>query len=233
MNPFDLTGKVALLTGPAGNLGPIWQGLLEANGATVIGVGLPEIDLTDLASMKLKVEKCIMDHGPPDIFVHNAAVDNPPGSKAALFWDWERIIEVNLGIGVKMIESLLPGMLARDEQHNIVIIGSMLGFVASNPYLYPIGFDKPIAYGASKAALWNVCQNLNNRYAPHGIITNMLALSAVEGNQAESFKQKYKERIPSMRRMLVREDFEKEFLCCCTATAPYWFPLFVGGGFSV
>lgn len=231
---FDLTGRIAFLTGPEGNLGPIWKQTLEANGAKVFGAGLPDYDLTDNSQQKSAIAKCVEKHGAPDILVHNTAIDNPPGSDATFFGNFERILDVNLGIAVKMTELVIPYMLDLPPRQpaNITFIGSMLGFRASNPKNYKAPFDKPAGYGASKAALWNFCTNLIRRYSDKQIVCNMLALSAVLGNQDDAFKKRYRSLIP-IARMLQPEDFEKEFLTCVTAAVPYDMPLFVGGGFTV
>ncbi|MCP3680251.1 MAG: SDR family NAD(P)-dependent oxidoreductase [Gammaproteobacteria bacterium] len=231
-NYFDLSGKTAHVCGDKGNLGPIWIDALVDCKATVYGYGMPQSDLT----IKSEREKIRELFPIPDILILNQAIDNPPGSDASFFGNYEKILEVNLISHIKMVELFIDDMHLHAEwdgrKYNIVIIGSMLGFIASDPRIYPDGFDKPVAYGNSKAALWNFVCNLNMRYAKYGIVTNMLALSAVEGNQAEDFKKVYNERIP-IGRMLRREDFEKEFLTCCTATVPYGEPVLVDGGYTI
>jgi len=191
----------------------------------------PEYDVSVWASVQKAHKRCIRDYGIPDIIIGNAAVDNPPKGISNFYSDFRRILEVNLEGNKNIVEAFAPDMIKRGGG-NIVFIGSMLGFIASDPRIYPPGFDKPGAYGASKAALWNLTCNWNMRHAKNGLIFNMLALSAVEGKQSEEFKKRYADRIP-IGRMLNKEDFITEFLTCCTAKVPYDAPLFVGGGYTI
>ena len=233
-----LAGRKVFLTGPAGNLGPVWMKLLSEQGATVHGFGLPNYDLTNQADRERAVGQFWDSAGAPDILLHNAAVDNPPGSKATFFGNVKDILAVNLEAAVHLTELWLPRMESaynfdfQEQPRNIVFIGSMLGVVASNTGLYPPGFDKPLAYGATKAALWNFCKNLNVRYAKKGIVSNMLSLSAVEGGQDKAFREKYTDRIP-IRRMLQKEDFALEFLTVCSSRVPYGNQLLVCGGYTI
>ena len=68
---FDLHGKVALLIGPEGNLGPIWKETLEEAGSLVELCGLPTTNLSDQA---FQWYGCHV----PDIIICNAAIDTPP-----------------------------------------------------------------------------------------------------------------------------------------------------------
>jgi NAD(P)-dependent dehydrogenase (short-subunit alcohol dehydrogenase family) len=217
--------------GHEGNLGPLWVRLLEFYGAIVVAVGLPKIDVADKESVLRFRDDCVEVYGVPSIIINNAAIDNPPGSLADFFGNYKRIMEVNAGGVVNMVEAFHQEMIDNGGG-NIVNIGSMLGFVASDPRNYPAGFDKPCAYGMAKAAIWNFTNNCNVRFAHKKLISNVLALSAVEGSQSDEFKEKYQKKIP-IRRMLTEEDFALEFLTACTARVPYDAPLFVGGGWTL
>ena len=231
-------GKRVFLTGAKGNLGPLWREWLEEYECRVFCAGLPEYDLTDADQRQSAVDACMDAIGVPELVIHNAAIDNPPGSQASFFGNADKILSVNLLAAAHLTDLLLPPMVTaynfdfNDIPRNIVFIGSMLGFVASNPDLYPPGFDKPFAYGAAKAGLWNLCKALNMRYAKRGVVSNMLALSAVEGGQSEEFKQKYIQRIP-IKRMLQPDDFKLEFYAACASRVPWGEPLLVCGGYTI
>ena len=226
-----LYGKVAVLTGSSGNLGPIWKRLLQHHGVSVIEIDQPYIDVTNkpqLADFKIRA---IKEYGIPNIIINNAAIDNPPGSDATFFGNYSRIMDVNARGVVNMVE-LFHREMIDNGGGNIVNIGSMLGFISSDPSNYTGKFDKPCAYGMAKAAIWNFTNNCNVRFAKHNLVSHVLALSAVEGKQSEDFKEKYSKRIP-IERMLQEHDFAREFLTVCTATVPYDAPLFVGGGYTI
>jgi len=233
MNSFTdkLSNKVAIVTGSYGNLGPVWCKLLRHMGMEVVEVDQPYIDVTDMVRLTDFKIDCIKEYGVPHLIVNNAAIDNPPGSSATFFGNYNRIMDVNARGVVNMVELFHQEMI-ENGGGNIVNIGSMLGFIASDPRNYPPGFDKPCAYGMAKAAVWNFTNNCNVRFAKHKLVSHVLALSAVDGNQAQKFKDKYKYKIP-IERMLVEDDFAREFLTVCTATVPYDAPLFVGGGWTL
>jgi len=223
--------KHAIVTGASGNLGPIWCELLEKEGYHVHEFDLPNNDVTDIKSIVRFREAMRFHEEIPSLIINNAGIDIPPGAKAG-FWDeTARILNVNLIGAANMTRVFLPDMI-KNGGGNVVFIGSMLGFVASDWRNYPEGFDKNWAYGASKAGLWKLCKDLIVRFSNKGMVFNMLALSGVEGKQSEEFKKKYTAKIP-IGRMLRRDDFENEFLCCVKAKVPYDQPLFVGGGYTI
>lgn len=233
---IDLQGRTAVVIGTSGNLGPVWCSALKDAGARVLHIDKDSpsafnADVTDIDQL-MRARVLIEGTGNDvSLLVYNAAIDNPPGSDASFFGNAWEIMRVNWLGAVNAIEVFSPGMLERGRG-NIVIIGSMLGFVAADHRNYVPPFDKPCAYGSSKAALWNLVKNCATRFAARGVVVNMLALSAVEGRQDEDFKQRYAGKIP-IGRMLRPADFTCEFLTCCAATVPYDYPLFVGGGWTL
>src|SRR5688572_24399805 len=106
----DLSGRLALVTGALGKLGPVWIGALAGAGARVVGVDVRagevegaeavEIaDVTDRDSLLALRERL----GPPDVLVNNAGIDQPPsadGGSAAIedvpYEDFLRVLDVNL-----------------------------------------------------------------------------------------------------------------------------------------
>lgn len=223
--------KLAVISGTLGQLGPLWCETLQEMGYRVEGLDLPSCDISRKEDIEARKNEIVLCEGVPQVLVLNAAVDNTPGTTANFWSDAQRIIEVNYLGNSYVVEAFLPHMLEA-KKGNIVFIGSMLGFIASDYRNYEPPFDKPHAYGGSKAALWNLCKNLAVRYAKDGVICNMLALSGVEGKQYGDFKAKYAKKIP-IERMLRKEDFINEFKVCVAAKVPYDYPLFVGGGYTI
>jgi short-subunit dehydrogenase len=222
--------KTAIVTGASGNLGPVWVETLEEMGYSVQRVDLPKWDVTEKETMRNLAYYMAEVGRTPSVIVNNAGVDVPPGADSAFWSDEEHIIKVNLIGAANVTEAFLPYMIS-NRGGNITFIGSMLGFIASDPRNYTPPFDKAWAYGASKAGLWKFCKDCIVRYTKDGVVFNMLALSGVDGKQDEGFKQIYSSKIP-IGRMLHKEDFINEFKVCVMAKVPYDEPLFVGGGYT-
>src|SRR5262245_47091196 len=90
-----LSGRLAVVTGALGNLGPVWTAALAGAGATVVGLdvreddGILPADVTDRAAL----ERILAEIGTPAVLVNNAGVDAPPGADAG---DFSRTLEVNV-----------------------------------------------------------------------------------------------------------------------------------------
>src|SRR6266508_4590393 len=103
---LPLDGRVAIVTGALGRLGPVWRAALADAGATVVGIDLKgaddvlEADVTDRASLE-QVRSKLSD--PPSILVNNAGIDQPPEAEARTYEvedvpldDFRRTLDINL-----------------------------------------------------------------------------------------------------------------------------------------
>ena len=203
MTNLDLSGQTVIVTGTSGNLGPIWVEALEDVGATVFSFDLPDLDVIDPDQPRQFAWKF-----QPDILINNAGIDSPPETKSTFFGNWDEILAVNLTGAKNMIEAVLPGMIKRGHGQ-IINIGSMYGLVSPDKRNYPDGFEKPAAYGASKAGLMHLTRLVAAQYGQYGIRINNLVIGAVE---SESHRPKFKEKMTSaipMGRMANKEDLKK------------------------
>ena len=218
-NLFDLTGKMALLVGYEGNLGPIWRDTLEAAGASVEGMGLPVFDFSDFPHFALLMQN--MQERPenmaPDIIVCNAAIDTPPTDPDARFFDdFEETMQVNVNAHARIIERYLPGMV-KNGGGVIVFIGSIMGFRAADWTNYSGGFEKPVAYNVSKAALVHLAACITRQYGHKGIRAVCPSFGPyISGKLPEEFLAKITNKIP-MRRTVLKESLQRALLfsCCC------------------
>ncbi len=205
MIDFDLSGQTAIVTGTSGNLGPIWVEALNEINVKVYGLNLPDHDISsmqDISAYMLWMNTDI------DILINNAGIDNPPETKSTFFGNWDEILAVNLTGAKNMIEAVLPGMLDRGHGQ-IINIGSMYGLVSPDKRNYPDGFEKPAAYGASKAGLMHLTRLVAAQYGQYGIRCNNLVIGAVGSpSHAPKFKEKMTSAIPSDR-MANKEDLKK------------------------
>ena len=199
MDNLDLSGQTAIVTGTSGNLGPIWVEALTEVGANIFDFDLPDWDVTTFKG------PILLD---THILINNAGIDSPPETKSTFFGNWDNIMAVNLTGAKNMIEAVLPGMVKRGHGQ-IINIGSMYGLVSPDKRNYPDGFEKPAAYGASKAGLMHLTRLVAAQYGQYGIRCNNLVIGAVESaSHRPKFKEKMTSAIPSGR-MANKEDLKK------------------------
>jgi len=168
-----LAGRVAVVTGAQGNLGPIWIGALLDAGAVVAGVDLPSARPTDAFTAlreqvgpdRLKLypadvrerldlnaaRDCIVaDLGVPHVLVNNAGIDQPPNTDAPQFLldeippdVFRRVLDVNT-FGTFQVSQVFGTAMAEAGRGSIVNIGSMYAEISPDQRLYdPLGFDPP------------------------------------------------------------------------------------------
>jgi NAD(P)-dependent dehydrogenase (short-subunit alcohol dehydrogenase family) len=213
----DLAGQVAVVTGAAGRLGPVWAQALADAGATVVGIDLAEgrlagnpievADVTDRAAMDAARDAITGRHGVPSILVNNAGIDQPPDAGASRYKiedvpleAFTRTLDVNLAGTFNAIQVFGPGMVTAGRG-SIVNIGSLYASIAPEPRFYDHlpgdpPFLKPAAYGASKAGVLNLTRYFARLWGPHGVRVNAISPGGVEGGQDEQFLAKYTARVP-------------------------------------
>ncbi|HEY3181672.1 MAG TPA: SDR family NAD(P)-dependent oxidoreductase, partial [Gaiellaceae bacterium] len=90
-------GRVAVVTGAAGGFGTAIAERLREDGFEVLGGDLPELDVTDDASVAVFVTRAVERHGRVDVLVNNAGVAGPTAPVEEYPVDeWRRVLDVNL-----------------------------------------------------------------------------------------------------------------------------------------
>lgn len=225
INSFKLDGKTAVVTGGCGNLGPYWVMALADAGAKVAIIDLPntmipadlkrfnankirvyEADITDLNELKSTHKKIYEDSRYVQILVNNAGIDAPPIKDAQKSIDqkqknsrYQKMWDVNVQGMVNCIEEFYPDM-KKSNGGSIINVGSL--YLERSPFegLYThMGFDKPWAYGATKAAVGQVTRHFATRLAKYNIRVNTISPGGVFANQDEEFVRKYCARVPQGR----------------------------------
>jgi NAD(P)-dependent dehydrogenase (short-subunit alcohol dehydrogenase family) len=235
MSTDGLRGRVAVVTGALGNLGPVWTRALAAEGASVVGIDVREAedvrgaDVTDRASL----ERVLAEIETPSILVNNAGIDAPPG--AAGDAPFLRTLEVNIA-GVFNATQVFGQAMCEAGRGSIVNIGSLYASVAPIPALYDHiepPFVKPAAYGASKAAVVNLTRYFARLWGPYGVRVNALSPGGVLGGQDPEFVRKYSERVP-LGRMAETKDLIAPLLFLVSDASAYvtGHELRVDGGFT-
>lgn len=169
-------------------------------------------DVTDRASLEAALEAITKHFGTPSGLVNNAALDSPPNSTAAEngpFEDypaasWERIMDVNVK-GVFQCCQVFGKAMADAGKGSIANVASIYGTVSPDQSLYQYRRDrgetfyKPVAYSASKSALYNLTRYLAVYWGPKGVRTNTLTFAGVFNNQDGEFLDNYEKKIPLRR----------------------------------
>lgn len=161
---FRLDGRIAIVTGVFGNLGPVWaEALLEA-GATVVGLDLPaaapneaftrlqrahgdrlrvlRASVTDRDALVAARDVVLASSGVPAVLVNNAGVDQPPSASGGgyrlediPFEINRRIFEVN-ALGLFQVVQVFGTEMVKARRGSIVNIGSLYAAVAPDPRFY-------------------------------------------------------------------------------------------------
>jgi NAD(P)-dependent dehydrogenase (short-subunit alcohol dehydrogenase family) len=184
---YDLSGRVAVVTGAAGGFGAAILERLRAAGATPVLWDLPPaleklqdgeapafgVDVTDEASVTEAADTVMDRFGRIDILINNAGIVGEPMPMweipAAVF---RRILEVNLVGAFLTCRALVPLMLktaANGHSGRIVNIASIQA---------KEGMDKAAAYSASKAGLIALTKSLGKELARQGILVNAITPAA-------------------------------------------------------
>lgn len=245
---FELTGRVAVVTGGAGHIGRACAEALAENGATVVIVDVDDAavacaheigakhgresigiaaDLQRLDVEPKRVTDMVMSRfNRLDILVNNAAFT---GTSKLAGWGvpfaeqsvgaWNAALAVNLGAPFALAQAAAPA-LAASGHGAIVNVGSIYGVVGPKWSLYEgTTMSNPAAYGASKGGLVQLTRYLATTLAPQ-VRANCLAPGGVLRGQPASFRDRYAADTP-LKRMATEEDFKGAFLYLASDASAY------------
>lgn len=184
-NPFDLTGKVALVTG--GNTG-LGQGIalaLAEAGADIASVALSDsdetiekvqalgrkaigvsADLTSIEPVERVLKETLDAFGRVDILVNNAGLIRRADAVDFSEADWDLVMNINLKTVFFMSQAAARQMIAQGDGGKIINIASMLSFQG--------GIRVP-SYTASKSGVAGLTKLMANEWAKHRICANAIA----------------------------------------------------------
>ncbi len=182
---FDLTGKVALVTGSSRGLGyAIAEGMAQA-GATVVLNGRngdtlaqaqqtlsdkgytvhhSQFNVTDSAEIKAQVAHIAETIGTIDILVNNAGIQYREPLEDFNPDEWRQVIDVNLNGVFLMSQAVAPAMIAQ-QSGKIINIASLMSEVSRRTVS---------AYVASKGAVKQLTKSMSTEWAQHNIQTNAI-----------------------------------------------------------
>ena len=198
---FDLTGKVALVTGAAHGIGfAIAKGLAEA-GATICfncssqrslekGMAAYEAegikahgyvaDVTDENAVAEMVAKIREDVGIIDILVNNAGIIKRIPMLEMAASDFRQVIDVDLNAPFIVAKAVLPGMIEKNKGKIINICSMMSEF----------GRETVSAYAAAKGGLKMLTRNICSEFGQYNIQCNGIGPGYIETPQTAPLREK-------------------------------------------
>jgi gluconate 5-dehydrogenase len=185
---FDLTGRVALVTGAGSGLGALFSEALAEAGAAVVCTGLRlqsveetaeqirhnggeaiaiEANVTDEAAVDRMVREAVDNFGRLDILVNNAGISDVSPPEDLALDHWQRVIDVNLTGVFLGARAAARQMISAGHGGRVINIASILGAGASEPV-------PATAYSASKGGVVNLTRDLAVHWATKGILVNAI-----------------------------------------------------------
>jgi NAD(P)-dependent dehydrogenase (short-subunit alcohol dehydrogenase family) len=186
---FGLAGQRAIVTGHRGGIGSAIHDVLTRDGVEVIGLDLPDFDLSDTATVEARAASLIGDRG-VDILVNNAGITVLGSVLETSLAETERVFQVNFLAAYALMRAVLPGMVRRRK-------GAIVN-IASDQAL--IGKQVSAAYGASKAAIAQLSRSAALDWSRHGIRVNCIAPGSTQTAMLETvigdLSARYPDRFP-------------------------------------
>lgn len=200
MSLFDLTGKVAVVTGSSRGIGKAIAMRMVEQGARVVissrkqdacQAVVEEIDaaygagkavaiaasISSKAELESLIARTTSELGPVDILVCNAASNPYYGPLGGISDEqFRKILDNNIVSNHWLVQLVAPGMIERKD--GAIVIVSSIGGLMGSPV---IG-----AYNISKAADMQLARNLAIEFGPHNVRVNCIAPGLIKTDFARA-----------------------------------------------
>jgi 2-deoxy-D-gluconate 3-dehydrogenase len=182
---FDLSGKVALVTGARTGLGRGMAEALASAGADIVGVDIGDLagteagvtalgrkfyayqrDLSKTAEIKKLVDDAVVQAGHIDILVNNAGIIRREDFLKFSEKDWDQVMDINIKAVFALSQAVANHMVANKIAGRIISTASMLSFQG--------GIRVP-SYTSSKSAVAGLTKLMANELSQYGITANAIA----------------------------------------------------------
>ncbi|SFP14344.1 2-deoxy-D-gluconate 3-dehydrogenase [Cohaesibacter marisflavi] len=233
---FDLTGKIAVVTGCDTGLGQGMAVGLAKAGCNIAGVNIVEPTETkdmieglgrkflDIRANLMKMDdipdivaKAVAEYGRIDILVNNAGVIRREDAIEFSEKDWDDVMNINIKSVFFLSQAVAKQFLAQGEGGKIVNVASMLSFQG--------GIRVP-SYTASKSGVMGITRLLANEWAKHNINVNAIAPGYMATNNTQALREdaarskEILDRIPAGRWGLP-EDLSGPVVFLCSPASSY------------
>ena len=199
LDSFDLTGRVAIVTGATKGLGrAMAEGLASAGADVVVSSRKQELCESVAADIAARTGRQVVGlachvgdwdrvpgfvdavhqhFGRIDVLVNNAGINPAHVSVADMTLEyWQKVLSVNLTGPLRMAQQVAAVMRPRGN-------GSIINIASFAAYQAGWGNS---AYGASKAALVNLTKAMAAEWAPFGIRVNVVSPGAIKSEMTEA-----------------------------------------------
>jgi len=197
---FELTGKVALVTGASRGIGRAIALGFARQGATVVVVARGEnaaptaaaiieaggqaealgVDVTDRAALEKLPGAIIERHGRLDILVSNAGITRDQLLMRMKREDWDDVLATNLTATFTLTQAAMRPMV-RQRGGRIIVISSVVG---------QVGNAGQANYAASKAGLIGFAKALAREVASRSITVNVIAPGLIDTDMTRAISEK-------------------------------------------
>lgn len=207
---FELTGKVALVTGASRGIGRAIALRLAQQGATVVAAAradnaadtvaqitaagghaeLASVDVTDAPQLEKLPAAIVAKHGRLDILVSNAGITRDQLLMRMKREDWDAVIATNLTATFTLTQAAMRPML-KQRGGRIIAISSVVG---------QMGNAGQTNYAASKAGIIGFAKALAREVGSRGITVNVIAPGMIDTEMTKAISDKaqvdWAEQIP-------------------------------------
>lgn len=198
LNLFDLTGKVALITGASGGLGQVMaEGLAEFGADVALADYQPEgankvknkilqmgkqaevyqVDVTKKDQVYQIVDKIVKDFGKIDILINSAGINNRKPCVEYAEEEWDSIVDINMK-GTFLCCQAVGKVMLKQKRGKMINLGSVSS-VLGHPHHAP--------YAASKGGVHLLTKVLAVEWAQEGINVNSIGPAYVKTPLTEDY----------------------------------------------
>jgi 2-deoxy-D-gluconate 3-dehydrogenase len=198
MNPFDLSGHCAIVTGANTGIGQAIAAGLANAGADIIGVGRSAMketavliessgrafhpllaDLSKMDEVVAVIDRAAAIQQRPQILVNNAGIIRRADTIDFTEADWDAVLDTNLKSAFFLCQSFARLAMAAKAPAKIINIASLLSFQ---------GGIRVASYTAAKSGLAGLTRLMANEWAAYGINVNAIAPGYVETNNTTALR---------------------------------------------